>query len=58
VSATDIPSPFDAPTPFLVLVNDRGERSLWPEWREVPAGWTPVFGPAPREECEASLHRA
>jgi MbtH protein len=56
VSATDIPSPFDAPTPFLVLVNDRGDRSLWPEWREVPPGWSVLFGPAPREECEGRLH--
>ncbi|NYV78784.1 MbtH family protein [Streptomyces sp. UH6] len=50
-----MPSPFDAPTPFLVLVNARGERSLWPAWRETPAGWAVLFGPAPREECEGRL---
>ncbi|WP_164540347.1 MbtH family NRPS accessory protein [Streptomyces abyssomicinicus] len=55
MSTTDIPSPFDAATPFLVLVNARGERSLWPEWRGTPAGWTVLSGPAPREECEKRL---
>ena len=33
---------------FLVLVNDEGQHSLWPEFAEVPAGWQTVFGPADR----------
>ncbi|MET8578223.1 MbtH family NRPS accessory protein [Streptomyces sp. NPDC005012] len=53
---TDIPSPFDGESPFLVLGNARGQRSLWPAWREVPPGWTPLFGPAPRPACDAHLH--
>jgi MbtH protein len=30
---------------YLVLVNDEGQHSLWPEWIDVPAGWT-VANPA------------
>lgn len=34
-------SPFDSPDGrFLVLVNDLGQRSLWPAALDVPAGWT------------------
>ncbi|MBN0048035.1 MbtH family protein [Streptomyces actuosus] len=44
-------APFDRATPHLVLENDRGARSLWPQWRQVPPGWTPRFGPADREAC-------
>jgi len=55
VNATDIPSPFDAPTEFLVLGNARGDRSLWPAWRDVPPGWTVLHGPAPRDSCTPHL---
>ena len=24
---------------YLVLVNDEGQHSLWPAFREIPAGW-------------------
>ena len=24
---------------FLVLMNDEGQYSLWPEFREIPSGW-------------------
>ncbi|ONI88797.1 MbtH family protein [Saccharothrix sp. ALI-22-I] len=34
---------------FLMLVNDEGQHSLWPEFAEVPAGWQVVQGPASRE---------
>ncbi|MCH0561757.1 MULTISPECIES: MbtH family NRPS accessory protein [unclassified Streptomyces] len=44
-------APFDRATPYLVLENDRGARSLWPQWRQVPPGWTPRFGPADRQAC-------
>ncbi|MFD8689682.1 MbtH family protein [Streptomyces sp. NPDC059651] len=36
---------------FLVLVNDEGQHSLWPEFVEVPAGWHVAHGPAGRAEC-------
>ena len=36
---------------YLVLVNDEGQHSLWPSFREVPAGWK-TFGPrGKRKEC-------
>ena len=45
-------NPFDdADGSFLVLVNDEGQHSLWPEFVEVPAGWNAVFGPDKRQAC-------
>ncbi|GGK87498.1 protein MbtH [Sphaerisporangium melleum] len=45
-------NPFDDPDGvYSVLVNDEGQHSLWPDFAEVPAGWTPVHGPAARQEC-------
>ncbi|MFJ6852231.1 MbtH family NRPS accessory protein [Streptomyces sp. NPDC091271] len=39
----------------LVLENAAGQLSLWPVWREVPAGWSVRFGPAPHTACAAAL---
>lgn len=36
---------------FLVLRNDEWQYSIWPEFAEIPAGWTAVHGPAGRKEC-------
>jgi MbtH protein len=36
---------------FLVLVNDEGQHSLWPEFAEVPAGWSVRHGPTGRASC-------
>ncbi|SIO89916.1 MbtH family protein [Nocardiopsis sp. JB363] len=45
-------NPFDdADGTFLVLVNDEEQHSLWPEFAQVPQGWTPVYGPVPRDEA-------
>jgi uncharacterized protein YbdZ (MbtH family) len=45
-------NPFDDDTlTFLVLVNDEGQHSLWPEHFHVPDGWNTVFGPAARASC-------
>lgn len=45
-------NPFDdADGTFLVLVNDEEQHSLWPEPAQVPQGWTPVYGPVPRDEA-------
>lgn len=45
-------NPFDdAAAEFLVLRNAQDQRSLWPVFAEVPAGWTTEFGPADRESC-------
>jgi MbtH protein len=49
---TDTPNPFDAADrPFLVLVNDLGQHSLWPAAIDVPAGWDTAHGPEDRAEC-------
>ncbi|SDH49935.1 MbtH protein [Actinokineospora alba] len=45
-------SPFDAQDgTYSVLVNDEGQHSLWPDFAEVPAGWSAVHGPAARDAC-------
>ncbi|MCG5218592.1 MbtH family protein [Streptosporangium sp. KLBMP 9127] len=45
-------NPFDdSDAIFLVLVNDEGQHSLWPEFAAVPAGWIIAFGPAGRAAC-------
>lgn len=45
-------NPFDnADGAFMVLVNDEGQHSLWPEFALVPDGWTVVKQTAPRQEC-------
>ena len=45
-------NPFDDPEGvYLVLVTEGQEHSLWPRDVEVPAGWSPVFGPAARDAC-------
>lgn len=47
-------NPFDDNDgPFLVLVNDEEQHSLWPSFAEVPAGWRIVHGPEPKESCLA-----
>lgn len=42
---------------FSVLVNDEGQHSLWPEFAEIPAGWTAVFGVAARQGCIDYIER-
>jgi uncharacterized protein YbdZ (MbtH family) len=45
-------NPFDAEDgSFCVLVNGEGQHSLWPDFVEIPAGWTSSFGPDTREAC-------
>lgn len=36
---------------FTVLVNDEGQYSLWPEGKDVPAGWTAAGYRGDRESC-------
>ncbi|HLG56459.1 MAG TPA: MbtH family protein [Vicinamibacterales bacterium] len=45
-------NPFDDENgEFLVLINDEGQYSLWPAWRDVPMGWTAVGPTGKRAEC-------
>ncbi|MEW2287440.1 MbtH family protein [Streptomyces sp. NPDC047841] len=51
-------NPFEDPdATYLVLVNDEGQHSLWPEFAAVPDGWEPRFGPDGRTECLAYIER-
>jgi MbtH protein len=36
---------------YLVLVNDEGQYSLWPEFLAIPAGWTAVGPRGQRKVC-------
>jgi len=36
---------------YLVLVNDEGQYSLWPSFREIPAGWTATGPRGKRQAC-------
>jgi MbtH protein len=36
---------------YLVLVNEEGQYSLWPEFREVPRGWKATGPRGQRKEC-------
>ena len=34
-----------------VLINDEGQYSLWPTFKDVPAGWTAVGPRGARQDC-------
>ena len=36
---------------YLVLVNHEEQYSLWPAFREIPAGWSAVGPRGKRQEC-------
>ncbi|MFE0647366.1 MbtH family protein [Streptomyces sp. NPDC059534] len=36
---------------YIVLVNDEGQHSLWPDFAEVPAGWEVAFAENDRQAC-------
>ncbi len=45
-------NPFDdQDDAYLILVNDEGQHSLWPGFREIPAGWTTIGPKGARQEC-------
>lgn len=45
-------NPFeDEDTEYLVLVNHENQHSLWPAWREIPAGWKAVGPKGKRQVC-------
>ncbi|MFC4116463.1 MbtH family protein [Nonomuraea zeae] len=43
-------NPFEDEAGYSVLVNEEGQHSLWPEFIDVPAGWTVTFE-GNREDC-------
>jgi len=36
---------------FLVVVNDERQYSIWPSFRDIPAGWTAVGVQGNRKVC-------
>lgn len=40
---------------YLVVVNAEEQYSIWPEGREIPAGWHAVGEAAPKDECLAYI---
>lgn len=45
-------NPFeDENAEYKVLVNDEGQYSLWPGFRDIPAGWNAVGPVGKRKEC-------
>lgn len=51
-------NPFeDDSAPYIVLVNDEGQHSLWPTFAAVPDGWNVAFGAASRKECLDFIER-
>jgi MbtH protein len=53
-----LPNPFDnTDGHYLVLVNAEEQHSLWPEFADVPAGWTVTHGPDARDACLAHIER-
>lgn len=41
----------DESIPFLILINDEHQYSIWPETLSIPAGWRSVQGPMSRQGC-------
>ncbi|WP_313903979.1 MbtH family protein [Rhizobium laguerreae] len=47
-----MPNPFDDEAGvFLVLKNPVGQYSLWPQFANVPDGWSVALGPEARGKC-------
>ncbi|MCK9926203.1 MbtH family protein [Frankia sp. Mgl5] len=45
-------NPFEDPDgTYTVLVNAEGQYSLWPDFVDVPGGWTVEHGPDARQSC-------
>jgi MbtH protein len=36
---------------YLVVMNHENQYSIWPTFRDVPSGWTPVGTKGKRKEC-------
>ena len=36
---------------YVVVINDEGQYSIWPHWKSIPVGWSPVGESGLRDEC-------
>lgn len=41
----------DTTTTYLVLINDEEQYSLWPKYKNIPAGWEAVGKEGTLDEC-------
>ncbi|MDD9942966.1 MAG: MbtH family NRPS accessory protein [Myxococcales bacterium] len=41
----------DDKTTYLVVINHEEQYSIWPDYRDIPAGWTAVGKSGPKAEC-------
>jgi MbtH protein len=47
-----VTNPFeDENASYHVLINDEGQHSLWPSFKEVPQGWTVIHESDSRAAC-------
>ncbi|MBP2077292.1 MbtH protein [Oceanobacillus polygoni] len=45
-------NPFENPDGiYVVLINEEGQYSLWPDFLDIPSGWENVYGADNREKC-------
>jgi MbtH protein len=52
-----VTNPFeDENATYHVLVNDEGQHSLWPAFKDVPQGWTIVHRSESRTSCLAYIN--
>jgi MbtH protein len=45
----------DDSTTFLVVMNHEEQYSIWPDYREIPAGWRAVGKSGKKAECLAYI---
>lgn len=48
-------SPEEDPTIYRVVVNHEEQYSIWPDWKEIPAGWRDVGRSGKKDECLAYI---
>jgi MbtH protein len=42
-------------TVYKVVVNHEEQYSIWPDYKEIPAGWKPTGFSGPKEACLANI---
>jgi MbtH protein len=42
-------------TIYRVVVNHEEQYSIWPDWKEIPAGWREAGKVGPKDECLAYI---
>lgn len=48
-------TPESSPEIYKVVVNHEEQYSIWPAYRDVPAGWREVGKSGPKDECLAHI---